>query len=86
MDSILRNLDISPAEFAANKDLRTRIGGIFIDSSFKPANLTINSLLVSMDELRRKGDSGAAVVLMGTPDHWRTAPLRVLRIVPADKA
>jgi hypothetical protein len=25
-------------------------------------------------------------VLMGTPDHWRLAPLRVLRIVPADKA
>jgi hypothetical protein len=39
-----------------------------------------------MDELRRQGDSSTAVVLMGIPDHWRTAPLRVLRIVPANKA
>jgi hypothetical protein len=38
-----------------------------------------------MDELCRIGVSGAAAVLMGTPDHWLTAPLRVLRIVPADK-
>jgi hypothetical protein len=86
MDSIIHKLDISPAEFAANADLRSRIGGIFTDGSFKLANLTINSLLVSMDELRRRGNSGDTVVLMGTPDHWRTAPLRVLRIVPADTA
>jgi hypothetical protein len=86
MDSILSHLNISPAEFAADEDLCTRIGGIFTDGSFKLADLTINSLLVSMDELRRQGDGGAAVGLMGTPDHWRTAPLRVLRIVPADKA
>jgi hypothetical protein len=87
MDTILRTLDISPAgECAADADLRSRIGGIFTDNSFKLANLTINSLLVSMDELRRQGGSEAAVVLMGAPDHWKTAPLRVLWIVPADKA
>jgi hypothetical protein len=48
MDSSLRKHDISPAEFAADEDLRRRIGGIFTDSSFKLANLIINSLLVSM--------------------------------------
>jgi hypothetical protein len=42
MDTILRKLDISPAEFAADADLRSRIGGIFTDGSFKLANLTFN--------------------------------------------
>jgi hypothetical protein len=85
-DAILRKLGISPAEFAANTDLRTRINGIFTDGSFKLANLTVDSLLVPMGELRRQGEGGAAIVLMGTPNHWRTAPLRVLRIVPATVA
>jgi hypothetical protein len=39
-----------------------------------------------MDELRRQGDSRAAVALMETPDYWRATPLWVLRIVLADKA
>jgi hypothetical protein len=76
---ILEKLGITPRDFADNQDDRTRVGGIFSDGSYKMANLTNGSLLVPMDVLRSQGKSGAAVVLLGIPEHWLTAPARILR-------
>ena len=68
-------------------DPSTRVGGIFTDGFYKMSNLMRGSLLAPMDVLRRQGVSGAAVVYLGTPEHWeKKAPARVLRIVPVDTA
>jgi hypothetical protein len=81
---ILEKLSIPAEGFEADTNPETRIAGIFTDgSSYKMTNLTRGSLMVPMDLLRRQGVSGAAVVYLGTPEHWRTAPVRILRIIPA---
>jgi hypothetical protein len=80
---ILVELPISPAEFARNTDSRTKEVGIFTDGSYKMANLTRGSLLVPMDILRRQGVSSAAIVYLCTPEHWRSASVRILQIVLA---
>jgi hypothetical protein len=82
----LEKLETSPEQFAADTDPSTRVGGIFTDGSYKMSNLTRGSLLAPMDVLRRNGVSGAAVVYLGTPEHWEKAPARILRIVPTDTA
>jgi hypothetical protein len=84
--AILEKLEISPEQFAADTDPSTRVSGIFTDGSYKMSNLTRGSLLAPMDVLRHQGVSGAAVVYLGTPEHWEKAPARFLRIVSTDKA
>jgi hypothetical protein len=56
----------------------TRVAGIFTHGSYKMTNLTRGSLKVPMDILWCKGVSGAAVVYLSTPEHWRTVPVRIL--------
>jgi hypothetical protein len=76
-------LSIPAEDFEADTNPETRVAGIFTDGSYKMINLTRKSLIVPMDILRRQGVSGAAVVYLGTPEHWRTAPVWILRIIPA---
>jgi hypothetical protein len=80
---ILEKLNITPKDFTEDVDPTSRVGGIFTDGLYKITNLTRKSLIVPMDTLRRQGESDAAVVRLGTPEHWRTAPVRIHRIIPA---
>jgi hypothetical protein len=80
---MLEKLSIPAEAFKADTNPKTRVVGNFTDGSYKMTNLTRGSLIVPMDILRREGVNGAAVVYLGTPEHWRTAPVRILRIIPA---
>jgi hypothetical protein len=83
---ILEKLSIPAEGFATDTNAETRVAGIFTDGSYEMTNLTRGSLIVSMDILRRQGVSSAPVVYLGTPEHWTTALVRILRIIPAVKA
>ena len=66
---ILEKLSIPAEGFEADTNPETRVAGIFTNGSYKMTNLTRESLIVSMDILRREGVSGAAVVYLRTPEH-----------------
>jgi hypothetical protein len=80
---ILEKLSIPAESFEADTNPEIRVAGIFPDGSYKMTNLTRGALIVPIYRLRREGVSGAAVVYLGMPEHWRTAPVRILRIIPA---
>jgi hypothetical protein len=82
----LEKLGITIDNFANDVNPETRVGGIFTDGSYKMAQLKRRSVIEPMEALRKDGVSGAAVVLLGTPEKWKTAPVRILRIIPAFEA
>jgi hypothetical protein len=56
--AILEKLEILPEQFAADTDPSTRVGGIFINGSYKMNNLTRGSLLAPMDVSEVGGSAG----------------------------